>query len=151
MRIWRLIGHHSDPDSAIERFRTHRGIAIGWGKVGDLRRARVAGPTEIAALIRQRYPRNRNAHLGGPSLWRFYDRMQTGDLVILGNGQHRRLVMRIDGEYSWNEDFSAVPGDDYHHLRPASVVLEDPDKLWHRCGSSVARGENARWTLARCS
>jgi len=101
-------------------------------------------------MIRKKYPKARNAHLGGPSLWRFYDEMHVGDLVIVGDGQRRRLVMRVDGDYQWNSTVSSVPGDDYHHWRPALLVLEDPNKLWQQCGSRVASGESIRWTLARC-
>jgi hypothetical protein len=83
-----------------------------------------------------------NAHLGGPTLWRFWKEMRDGDLVIVSDGKRRRLVMRVEGDYQWNA------GKGYRHWRPASVVEDqDANWLWKRCGG-LAQGENVRWTLA---
>src|SRR5882724_6712496 len=45
------------------------------------------------ALIRRQYPNK--SQRGGPSLWRFYREMRVGDLVIIGDGQRRRLLMPL--------------------------------------------------------
>ena len=102
-------------------------------------------------MIHEKYPTQRNAQLGGPSFWRFYDEMRVGDLVIVSDGHRRRLVMEVDGDYQWDSTPSQVAGRDYQHWRGASVVLQNPDELWRQCGSGPASGENIRWTLARCS
>ncbi len=150
MRTWRLIAHHQDPDSAISWFRNQRRIAIGWGRIGDLRPSGARTATDITAMIRDAYPELSNAHLGGPSLWRLYDEMRAGDLVIVSDGKRRRLVMRVEGEYQWDPRSSQVPPGDYQHWRPATLIREDPDELWQRSGAREASGENIRWTLARC-
>ena len=89
MNTWRLIAHHKDPESAISWLRDQRRIAIGWGRIGDLRTSCVRAATDITAMVRKKYPKAQNGHLGGPSLWRFYDKMLVGDLVIVGDGQRR--------------------------------------------------------------
>lgn len=150
MRTWRLIAHHQDPEAAISWFRDQRRIAIGWGRIGDLRASGARTAKDITAMIRDAYPELSNAHLGGPSLWRLYDGMRVGDLVIVSDGKRRRLVMRIEGEYQWDPRPSPVPPGDYRHWRPTVPVSEDPDKLWQRSGARVASGESIRWTLARC-
>src|SRR5436309_1212195 len=111
MRTWRLIAHHQDPDSAISSFRDQGRIAIGWGRIGDLRASGVGTATDSTATIRDAYPELNNAHLGGPSLLRLYDEMRAGDLVIVSDGKRRRLVMRVEGEYQWDPRPSPVPGD----------------------------------------
>ena len=52
MRVWRLIAHHKHPDTAINWFRTSSRVAIGWGRIGDLRH--LQGPEEIRERIQQR-------------------------------------------------------------------------------------------------
>ena len=151
MRIWRLIAHHRDPDSAIAWFQNQRRITIGWSLIGDLRVSQPQTAKDISDMIHEKYPTQRNAQLGGPSLWRFYDEMRVGDLVIVSDGHRRRLVMEVDSDYQWDSTPSQVAGRDYQHWRGASVVLQNPDELWRQCGSGPASGENIRWTLARCS
>jgi len=151
MRIWRLIAHHRDPDSAIAWFQNQGRITIGWSLIGDLRVSQPQTAKDISDMIHEKYPTQRNAQLGGPSLWRFYDEMRVGDLVIVSDGHRRRLVMEVDGDYQWDSTPSQVAGRDYQHWRGASVVLQNPDELWRQCGSGPASGENIRWTLARCS
>ena len=142
MHVWRLIAHDKEPDTAINWFRASSRIAIGWGWTGDLRH--LHGPKEIRELIEQEYPTLNNAGHGGASLWRLYDRVRIGDLVIVSDGKRRRMVMRVTGDYQ----FASVPPPglgDYLHQRPAEYVERDPDQLW----TEPAAGENIRWTLLR--
>jgi predicted Mrr-cat superfamily restriction endonuclease len=114
MQIWRLIARREKPDEAIQAFLRRRRIAIGWHRTGDLRRSRPHDAAEIANMIREKDPKARNAHLGGPSLWRFYREMRVGDLVIVGNRRRRCLVMRVEGDYRWDK---SAPGRwSQHHL-----------------------------------
>jgi hypothetical protein len=102
--------------------------------------------SDISALVKRHHPDVVNAHLGGPSLWRFFDQMQPDDLVIISGDGRRQHVMRVIGQYNW--DRQGVM--DYGHWRAATSVAIDPDELWRRCGSRPAAGENIRWTLFRC-
>ncbi len=151
MAVWRLIAHHAHPDAQIQAFLDLGWIAIGWSGVGDLRQIRPASGAAITPLVQAAYPQLDNAHLGGPSLWRFYIEMAVGDLVIVGDGTRRRAVVRVAGDYV----FRPAPRDavlrGYGHWRAAEYVACDPEALWAGCGSGLADGENARWTLARCA
>jgi len=113
------------------------------GAVGDLQRFHT--PEEIRDRIREEYGAAlQNAHLGGPSLWRFCYTMQVGDLVIVNDSDRpRRMVMRITGDYQF---VTATAIEDYHHQRPAEYVEQDPDALY----AGPASGENIRWTVFRC-
>lgn len=145
MHVWRLMAH-DDPakqDRTINWSRANCRIAIGWGRVGDLRD--LHGPEEISRRIKQKYGDLHNAQLGGLSRWRFYDGMRINDLVIVNDSTRRpwRIVMRITGDYQ----FVTSPGiGGYRHQRPAEYVERDPNQLWTR----PAAGENIRWTLLRC-
>ncbi len=147
--VWRLIAHHIDPAAAIAWSRQNRRIAIGWGAIGSLSKCHVTSPSEIAELIRAAYPEITNAHLGGPSLWRLYDRMREGDLVILRGQAAIPAALEITGAYEW-ESGAAPLARDYQHQRRARVLQLNPHDLWQLAGSAVAPGENIRWTLARC-
>lgn len=151
MSTWRLIAHHFDAEHALRWFCADSLIAVGWGRVGDLRQHGPTGPDVITRLVRDAYPELENDRHGGPSLWRFYREAQTGDLVIVSDGTTRRLVMRVEGEYQYAETPSPVPPGDYQHQRRAIRVSADPDMLWLRCGGKVSAGENIRWTFVRCA
>jgi hypothetical protein len=99
-------------------------------------------------MVRNAYSDLNNAHLGGPSLWRFYNEMAVGDLVIVGDGRRRHIVMRVTGHYEWSRSSLPVPGD-YYHQRAAELSNDDADEVWARCGGE-AIGENIRWTVLRC-
>jgi len=77
--------------------------------------------------------------------------MAVGDLVILGDGNRRRAVMRVAGEYVFRPAPRAEVFGGYGHWRAAEYVACDAEALWVGCGSALADGENARWTLARCA
>jgi len=146
--IWRLIAHHKDAERAIEEMKRRNRIAIGWTKVGDLRKANVSGPSDIAKLIYAAHHPIENSHLGGPSLWNLYHHMQAGDLVILNAEGKRVCVFEVLGPYTYEPDHGQVMG--YAHQRRACLTSLDPEDLWNSSGSAVSEGQNIRWTLAAC-
>lgn len=149
MSIWRLVAHHEDPLGAIEEMKQRSRIAVGWTAIGDLRRKNVQGQSDITALISEAYLEGGNAHLGGPSLWNLYQNMTPGDLVITNANSKRVCVFEITGPYVYGSGADEILG--YSHQRAASLTELNPDDLWDKSGSSVARGQNMRWTLAGCS
>ncbi len=150
MAVWRMIAHNSDPEPQLQAFLNLGFIAIGWSLIGDLRRSKPTSAAEMTQMIRDAYPDEQNCHLGGPSLWRFYETMAPGDLVILNHGNRRRAVMRVTGPYEYASQALATQTGGYHHRRTAEPVEYDPNTLWKECGSRVAPRENIRWTLTRC-
>ena len=104
MNIWRLIAHHEDPVAAIEEMKARNRIAVGWSLVKDLSRLAIARPSDISDLIRSSYPNLQNAHLGGPSLWNLFHKMQIGDLVILSARGARNSVFEVVGPYTYEPD-----------------------------------------------
>lgn len=151
MAVWRLIAHHEEPDAQLQAFLDLGWIAIGWTRAGDLRERSPASDGDIAQLILAANPESTNARLGGPSLWRFYAEVEVGDLVIVGGLNQRRAVMRVAGDYIFVPRPRAAVFRGYGHWRAAEYVACDPEALWAGCGSGFAAGENARWTLARCT
>ena len=149
MAIWRLIAHHHDPYGAIELMKQRNRIAVGWTDIGDLRLANVQSQSGIAALILEAYPDLDNAHLGGPSLWNLYQNMAPGDLVILNARSKRVCVFEVIGPYVYESGAGEILG--YSHQRSACLTDLNPEHLWGKAGSAVARGQNMRWTLAGCS
>ncbi|HDR9093071.1 HNH endonuclease [Burkholderia vietnamiensis] len=148
MNIWRLIAHHEDPVAAVEEMKARNRIAVGWSLVKDLSRLAIARPSDISDLIRSSYPNLQNAHLGGPSLWNLFHKMQIGDLVILSARGARNSVFEVIGPYTYEHDAGQILG--YAHQRAACLTSIDPDTLWSKSGTSVAEGQNVRWTLAAC-
>jgi len=151
VNIWRLISHHQDAEKAILWCKEKSRIAIGWGKIGDLRQSAPQDASAITSLIQIVYPELNNANLGGPSLWRLYSEMAIGDLVILSDGNKRQAVMRVTGDYEWTDDRQHELSGSYYHQRSAETTQDEPDELWKHCGAKVAAGENIRWTLIRCN
>lgn len=148
MTTWRLIAHHEEAEGAIEEMKRRNRIAIGWTRVGDLSKANVSGQSDIAALISKAHHPIENARLGGPSLWNFYHHMQEGDLVILNASGKRVCVFEVVGPYIYESGPGQIKG--YAHQRAACFTLLDPKDLWDSSGSTVAKGQNIRWTLAAC-
>jgi len=148
MNVWKLVPHHGSPYEAAEWATEHGRIAVGWGRIGDLRALGPTGASEITEAIANAYPDIPNAHLGGPSLWNFYALMQPGDLVLVTARGQRLHVAEITGPYMWMAEVDAFEG--YQHQRAAVVVDDDPDDVWTAVGNRVAAGHNARWTVALC-
>jgi hypothetical protein len=151
MTVWRLNSHPSDAGRAARWFTRDCLVAIGWGDVGDLRRAAPASSGSIATLIRKVDPDSTDSQLGGQALWCFFHDMVVGDLVLVGDGSVGDVVMRIDGEYEWSGQVSPVAPGDYQHQRRASLTTIDATELWASCGRRIADGEDRRWRLARCA
>jgi hypothetical protein len=154
VNVWRLIPHHADKDLALAWSRYNRRIAIGWGRVGDIKERGYRTSAEIGAAIRKYYPELHNSGLGGPSLWNFYAEMQKGDLVILSASKPRELVVEVDGEYEFRHVGLTLNGvpiiGDYWNQRMVQISNWDPDDLWHLAGARPAPRQSSRWTLFKC-
>ena len=98
MNVWRLISHHDKPDLAVRRYRRDEFLAIGWGKIGDLRSLDPTDHQDIAQAIQVAYPHLQNSGQGGRCLWAFLNEMSTGDLVILSDGKRRVGVFEVNGD-----------------------------------------------------
>ena len=149
MKIWKLIAHHEDPARMNAWAEEHGRLAIGWGRIGDLREGQISSAKEISRRIAAKYPELANAHIGGPSLWRFLREMTEGDLVLLAGGGQRFGVFEITGSYSWVSPHDSLG--DYQHQRAAVPTGHDPEVLWKALGSTIAAGEAMRWVVALCA
>lgn len=150
MNLWRMIVHHSLPTDALDWVRRNNRIAVGWGNIGDLRVLNFRSGGEIGSAIRQVYPQLRNSGMGGPSLLNFYQEMKQGDLVILGTGLKRVLVVRVESSYKY-ETGNIMGLGDYYHQREISLTNLNPDEVWDQAGAAVAPGQSIRWTVVRCN
>ena len=151
MNIWRLMSYHVPEHTAeyAEWSRYNGIIAIGWGEMGDLRKLSLRNENQIKQLIRTHSNNTPNScSNGGRSLWRFYQEMQIGDLVILSANGSRKLTMRVTGDYYYMNN-GADPSHSYEHRRKAEVVPIDPNLLWQAV-NRVAPGEGIYGTLVRC-
>ena len=143
MNIWRLVAHHEYPQEAMLLSIEKNVIAIGCLEVAEPK-----SQTDISQLIKQFHPNLKNAHLGGPSLWNFYQRLAVGDLVILTVFGQRKKVFEVTGDYYFTADNESIEG--YCHQRSAQLTGLDAEKLWQDCGESFLLGQNQRWTFAQC-
>lgn len=152
MKIWRLIPHREDRDAALLWGRQHSRISIGWGDVGDIGKRGYSSPQEINAEIFKLWPEEYSTH-GGPSLWRFYAWMQKGDLVILKSSSGYDSVVKVTGDYEWNNAPLIVNGTplsgEHYHQRLVEPTNHDPKQLWESTGGR-APGENPHFTLLLC-
>jgi len=147
MRVWRLITHHADKDHALFWTKQKSRIAIGWGAIGDIGKKGYESARDITSAIKISYPDLDNSHLGGASLWDFYEQMQNGDLVILSADKPRVLVAEVDGDYEWTEE-SPFEGD-YQHQRRV-IIRRDlgPEEIWKKAGGAAR--QNVHQTLIQC-
>ena len=148
MNVWRLIGHHEEPDFAIEMMKKSNRIAIGWSEIGDLRKVKPKAASDITSIISEFYSDLNNAHLGGPSLWNLYHEMKIGDYVIINSYSKKCCVFEITGPYIYESGNKQIVG--YGHQRPAVLTGINPDELWEEIGSNIGEGQNIRWTLVSC-
>lgn len=148
MKVWRLVAHHLEPERAIERSITNGKLAVGWGKIGDLRTLNCRDAHEITNKIGEVYPFLKNSQHGGPSLWNFFSEMREGDLVIVAAGGKRHFVAEVVGPYVWMSEYDSF--DDYYHQRPIVMLDEHPDDVWAELGRGVVKGQNIQWTVALC-
>lgn len=146
MNIWRLVAHHERPEEVAEWSRRERTIAIGWGGTGDLNLNNFQNEGELKKIVAIKHPKSTNSSNGGRSLWRLYDELQIGDLVILSASSSRVATMRVTSDYFFVGDEPNY----YEHRRRAEVVPIDPNKLWQIAGKA-APGEGVYSTLIRCA
>lgn len=149
--VWRLKAYHDKDkaDEVADEMMRRGVIAIGWSDTGDLDLLQPHSSDAIGERIRQTHAdndRNGNSHTGGPSLWRLWQDMDIGDLVIIA-ARGRKCVVEVTGDYYYSEE--GVAG--YRHLRSAAPSEIDPDELWRASGGKGAQGESLFWTLARLS
>ena len=152
VNVWRLIPHHRKELAAdfAEWIRRNGTLAIGWGGIGDLRQRHFRDEAELRRMVAEACSGNSPSSRanGGRSLWRFYSRMQIGDLVIVSASGSRKQTMRLTGDYYYVKN-----GDDpthhYEHRRKAEVMPIDPNHLWQATGGAAA-GEGIYSTLVRC-
>src|SRR5688500_6587109 len=150
MTVWRLILHHEKQfiEQAIQWSRREGFVAIGWGRMGDLRGVPLRTVEELTQVVARCHPhetRSNHVH-GGRSLWRFFKEMKKGDLIILSTGGGRVQTMRVTGGYYFVDHEHPR----YEHRRPAEPVGIDPDRLWRAAGG-MAPGQMIYSTLIRCA
>lgn len=151
MNVWRLIiTHKSDPKPMLDWAKKNGRVAIGWGLIGDIAEKGYTSQKDISDAINSivEYHKLNNAGHGGASLYNFCYNVQYGDLVILTKGK-RYLVMKVEGNYEFNNKSEELPNKDYHHQRKASVLPIDADKLWQLAGATHAEGHNFYWTICK--
>jgi hypothetical protein len=149
LNVWRLITHHERQEDFLQMAKNEGRLAVGWSDIGDIMQHSYDTPEKIAQAIRREMPHLRNAHLGGPSLWRFCYKVELKDLVILSTGKRRGCVMKVKDGYFYEDAREGTLSEDYQHQRRAEAVPEDAGELWERAGG-LAVGENIRWTFVKC-
>jgi transcriptional regulator with XRE-family HTH domain len=156
--VWRLVVWHlsnrEERQSAVDWAVSNRRIAIGWGKIGDIRQ--LSTPGDVKKAIQREYSNNdpNNWRYGGDSVYDFCYRMKPGDLVILstGKGGGPVLVMEITGPYEYFDDpHRSYPNDEsaYRYQRKARIVDMDPDQLWKKAGRKPLGGQNVHRALVQ--
>ncbi len=122
-------------------------VAIGWSDIGDLSVLSPSNSEDISSKLKSIRPDVKNSMMAGPSLWNLYKEVELGDQVIITAKGKRACVFEITGPYIFDQENSVIG---YSHQRPAALTDIDPEQLWRASDSSVAEGENVRWTLAKC-
>ena len=117
------------------------------GAIGDIRDEGYESADDITEEIKTAYLDLDNSHLGGPSLWDFYEKSKKGDLVILSAEKSFVLVVEVDGDYEWTEE-SALEGD-YQHQRHVIIRRDlNPQEIWDKAGKAAR--QNVHQTLIEC-
>jgi len=147
MQIWRLVAHHEESERALQLMKEKGRIAIGWSDLGDLDLLNPQNSKEISSKIKEVRADISNAMMAGPSLWNLYSEIEVGDQVIITAKGKRECVFEVTGNYVFDRKNSILG---YAHQRSAALTDIDPQKLWLASDSSVAEGENVRWTLSKC-
>lgn len=147
MQIWRLVAHHEESENALLQMKEKGRIAIGWSDLGDLNLLKPQNSKDISSKIKEIRADVSNAMMAGPSLWNLYSEIEIGDQVITTAKGKRECVFEITGDYVFDRENSILG---YSHQRSAALTDIDPQTLWLASDSSVAEGENVRWTLSKC-
>lgn len=146
MNVWKLIAHHENGKRAIEEMKSKNRLAIGWSDTGDLSQFQPMNSHDITKQINITHNNISNAHLGGPSLWNFYQNVKIGDIVMVNSNGKRKCVFEVTGDYFFANNNEAILK--YKHQRTATLTDIDAEKLWLKCGAEVETGENLRWTFS---
>ncbi len=145
MTVWRLITHHSYPTEAYQWYQSNKIIALGWGAIGDLRiPGSICNQKDISTLCKSAYAGITNAGACGHCLWKFWQDMKIGDLVILSAEGQRKAVVEIVSDYFFDTT-TPHPDLDYYHRREVTFTDSNPDKLWKQ--HPLAPGANMHFPL----
>ena len=149
MAVWRLMTHHDDPAYALSWSRKEGRIALGWGRVGDIREG-YGSRREVAQAVKKFFADRNNSVEGGHCLWNFCHDVKEGDLVILNTPGRRELVVEVDGPYEWIPKEEALPLGNYQHQRKVHIRSDlNADQLWKQAGGRAADGWSIRWALVK--
>ena len=148
--VWRLMTHHKYPEEALQWAIEHERLAIGWGRIGDIKVEGYASPTTVFAAIKKFYPERRDNVSHGRSLYHFCYQMKVGDLVILKADGNYAGVMEVTSEYEYKQLSEATSIGDYQHQRKAKILAIDAKALWTCAGEKAVEGSNIRVPLIQC-
>jgi predicted Mrr-cat superfamily restriction endonuclease len=148
MNVWRLMVSHVPGPRVADWSQREGVIAIGHGGTGDLRNCNFRNADDLRQLVSAADPGRSvgGCSNDGRSMWRLYDEIKVGDLIIL-NTDKRFLTMRVTGDYYY------VPNEFppyYEHRRNAEAVPIDPNILWGAAGRA-APGQGIYAAIIRCS
>ena len=132
MKVVKIVTHHDMPEGAAELWAREDVVAIGWGRVGDLRGK---GSEEIKELLGKKYKESEGqAAKSAGTLIRFRDEIEPGDFVIAYKCSNKvALVGQITGEYQYEmgNDVAYVGGEtEYCNQRKAQ--WRDRPRNFHR-------------------
>jgi hypothetical protein len=149
---WRM-PLHSDTKVrhlALDLARKRGRLALGWGKLRDLRQISSGEciRESLTKEFRLAYPDQEGISSATPSLWNFYCEMKIGDIVIVDNNARKEIVtFEIQGDYEWTQDENSMQGDYWHHRAAAEL------RSYRACRMTgnwtMAPFENQRWSVAR--
>lgn len=141
MTLWQLSAHHEFQDKALEKYSSLNKIAIGWAYSGDLRIIKPHDKYSIENAILKNVPDKENAAMGGESLWKFYNEMKEGDLVIVTAMKKQNKVFKVTGNYFFSDDNENILN--YQHQRNADLTDLDGEKLLLEAGHvTIEENEN---------
>ncbi len=112
---WRIGTTDNTGASFWEEMKTENKICIGWAELGDLRDADIRNRKSISGLLSEEgfyEDDNRVRSTKAGEIFKFYERMQPGDIVLAQKGDTVLGIGRITGDYSYNDD------SEFPHQRP---------------------------------
>jgi len=96
-------------------------IFIGWPKLGDLRQYETRA--ELRSAYDAAYEPAQEPTNNMDSIWRFYQEMKPGDIVIANKGWRELTgIGRVTGDY----EYRPADGDDFPHLRAVKWIVTSP-------------------------
>ncbi len=149
--VWRMMTHHQDSKYALEWVKETKRIAIGWGRIGDIKTRGYSSNYDISKVVKEFYPDRRDASDGGYSLYDFCYSMRSSDLVILNAERKRALVVEVVGDYEYKPLPEEPPLGDYQHQRQVNILKKvNADDLWRSAGSHAVAGRSVYGALVEC-